>query len=150
MRKLLSILLLGFGFVLFGVSAIRLGLHASAIRRTENDQARDGALEDAIASQNAIINAATDPSLTNPPVGSAEARIRASARIQEAIRQRGLAMLELGSHSSKAAADELDNLYFRRTIDDRGLEFSLVLLIAGLVTAPTRKTNPLAAGQSAS
>jgi len=150
MRRLLSILLLGFGFTLFGVSAIRLGLHASAIRRAEHDQARFGALEDTIAAQNAIINAATDPSLTNPPVGSAEARIRASARIQEAIRQRGLALLELESHSSKAAAEELDDLYFRRTIDDRGLEFSLVLLIAGLVTAPTRKQSTFAAGQPVS
>ena len=150
MRKLLSILLLGFGFILFGVSAIRLGLHASSIRRAENDQARYGALEDTIAAQNAIIDAVTDPSLTNPPVGSAEARIRASARIQEAIRQRGLALLELGSHSSKEAAEQLDDLYFRRTIDDRGLELSLVLLIAGLVLTPTRKTNTLTVGQSAS
>jgi len=150
MRKPLSILLLGLGFILFGVSAIRLGLHASAIRRAENDQARYGALENTIAAQNAIIDAVTDPSLTNPPVGSAEARIRASARIQEAIRQRGLALLALESHSSKAASEELDELYFRRTIDDRGLEFSLVLLIAGLVTAPTRKQNTIAAGQPVS
>jgi hypothetical protein len=149
MRKVVLALTLGLGLILFAVSATRLGIHASEIRRTESAKAHYGELEDIVAAQDAVMAAATDPSVTVGHAQTEEEKARVEARLVQASRQREVALLELGSHSSKEEAENLDEIYARRTGDDRGLEVSLVLLIAGLFLASSRKTKPLTAGQSA-
>ena len=149
MRRVALALSLGLGLVLFAVSATRLGIHASEIRSAENAKAHYGQLEDIVAAQDAVMAAATDPSVRVGRAQSDDEKSRVEARITQASRQRELALLELGSHSSKEEAENLDALYARRTGDDRGLEISLVLLLAGLFLASSRKAKALTAGQSA-
>jgi len=149
MRKVAAFLALGLGLILFALSATRLGMHASEIRRAENSKEHYGQLEDIVAAQDVIIAAATDPSVTAGHVQTEDERIRSETRATQAIRQREVALLELGGHSSKLEAKNLDAIYASRTADDRGLEISLLLLLPGLALASTRKTERLSAGQSA-